>query len=62
LLASNGNLPKHAPVESKAQHRRHHRYSQRNQIVLITVLVLVAVLAIVVGLLWWVNKLPANLH
>jgi cytoskeletal protein RodZ len=47
-------------MEPKAHHKRHKRYSQRKEILLIAVLVLVFVLALVVGLLWWVNRPPGT--
>jgi hypothetical protein len=40
----------------KMTHKRHHRYSERNQVVFLAGFMLVVVLALLALFLWWTSK------
>jgi hypothetical protein len=42
-------------MEPKPHRRRHHRFSQQRQVMVIAGILLLAALALVIGLLWLVN-------
>jgi len=55
-LAARGGLPNDAGMISRPHHKRHRRFSERNQVQLITGFVLFVVLALLAAFLWWTNS------
>jgi hypothetical protein len=49
-------LPNDARVNHKPHHKRHHRFSQRNQAMFIAGFMVVVVLALLALFLWWTNR------
>jgi uncharacterized iron-regulated membrane protein len=43
-------------MNHKPHHKRHRRYSERNQILFLAWLMLVVVLALLGAILWWTNS------
>jgi hypothetical protein len=43
-------------MNHKPRHKRHHRYSQRNQILFLAGSALFIVLALLAAILWWTNS------
>jgi len=49
-------LPNDARVNHKPHHKRHHRFSERNQVFLLAGFMVVVVLALFALFLWWMNR------
>jgi cell division septal protein FtsQ len=43
-------------MHHKPQHKRHRRFSERNQVLFLAGVLLVVVLGLLVAFLWWTNR------